>query len=137
MLTVAVAVAVTEGVSAQDAAGHGAPEWVISESQISRGLQPAGQRHGRSCRPSPGNWGMSFSLHCRQGRTEAMFVIPDFIRFPAGASFPVGYLTVSPEALRSRSVERRWVERRGVEKGWDELSSSVPTPPSRGMPWVF
>lgn len=121
MLAVTVA---GQGALAQDIAGHGAPEWVISETRSPVDYSPQVSATVASS-PSPGNWGMSFSLHCRQGRTEALFVIPDFVRFPAGASFPVEYFTVSPEALRSRSVERRWIERRGVEKGWDELSSSV------------
>ena len=92
-----------------------AAEWVISETRSPVDYSPQISAMMASS-PSPGNWGMSFSLHCRQGRTEALFVIPDFARFPAGASFPVEYFTVSQEAIRSRSVERRWVERRGVEK---------------------
>jgi hypothetical protein len=123
-LTVAVA---GQGALAQVVAGRsgdGGAEWVISETRSPVDYSPQVSATVASS-PSPGNWGMSFSLHCRQGRTEALFVIPDFARYPSGASFPVEYFTISPEALKSRSVERRWIERRGVEKGWDELSSSV------------
>lgn len=130
ILSLALSLSLTvagQGVLAQDTAGHGgngAAEWVISETRSPVDYSPQVSATVAS-NPSPGNWGMSFSLHCRQGRTEALFVIPDFVRYPAGASFPVEYFTISPEALRTRSVERRWIERRGVERRWDELSSSV------------
>jgi hypothetical protein len=117
-LVLLLAVAGT-GAKAQDSG-----EWVVSETRSPVDYSPQISAMIAST-PSPGNWGMSFSLHCRQGRTEALFVIPDFARFPAGNSFPVEYFTVSQDAIRTRAVERRWVERRGVEKRWDEVSRSV------------
>jgi hypothetical protein len=72
-----------------------------------------------------GNPKMSFSMHCRRGRTEAMLEIADFARYPLGSSFEIEYLVVSQEAIRNRSVERRWVRQRGVEQRWNELSQSI------------
>jgi hypothetical protein len=106
------------------AGGSGPEEWVVSETRSPVDYSPQVSAMIASV-PSPGNWGMSFSLHCRQGRTEALFGIPDFARFPAGSGFPVEYLAVSQQAIDARSVERRWVERRGVEKSFDEVSGAV------------
>ena len=104
--------------------GGDAEEWVISETRSPVDYSPQVSAMIASI-PSPGNWGMSFSLHCRQGRTEALFGIPDFARYPAGSAFPMEYLAVSQQAIDARSVERRWVERRGVEKRFDEVSGAV------------
>ena len=68
---------------------------------------------------------MTFSMHCRRGKTEAVFAIPDFARYPPGSSFDMEYLVVSQEAIRTHSVDRRWVRQRGVEQRWNELSGSI------------
>jgi hypothetical protein len=73
----------------------------------------------------PGVPRMSFSLHCRRGRTEAVLEIADFARYPPGSNFVMEYLVISQEAIRTHTVERRWERQRGVEQRWNELNGSI------------
>jgi len=110
--------------AADDRNQGGSRNWVVSETRSPVDYSP--QISATIVSTSfPGDPEMSFSMHCRQGRTEAVFGISDFARYPAGSSFAVEYLVISQEAIKTHSVERRWMEQRGVEKRWNELSRSI------------
>ena len=98
--------------------------WIISETKSPVDYSPQISATIFSALLSGGPQ-MSFSMHCRRGRTEAVFEIPDFARYPPGSSFVMEYLIVTQEAVRTHSVEPRWVKQRGVEQRWNELSGSI------------
>jgi hypothetical protein len=104
----------------REAAGN----WIISETRSPVDYSPQISATILST-PSPGDPQMSFSMFCRQGKTDAVFGIADFARYPAGASFAFDYLIISEEAIRNHLVERRWVQQRGVERRWNELNRSI------------
>ena len=107
-----------------DQSGENSGNWVISETKSPVDYSPQISATTLSAL-LPGVPQMSFSMHCRRGKTEAVFEIVDFARYPPGSSFEVEYLVVSQEAIRTHSVERRWVRQRGVEQRWNELSGSI------------
>ena len=72
-----------------------------------------------------GNPKMSFSMHCRRGRTEAMLEIADFARYPLGSSFEIEYLVVSQEA-----IQPSWSSIRTNASTARSASPSAPSTPS-------
>jgi len=98
--------------------------WIISETKSPVDYSPQISA-AISSASSPGDSPMSFTMYCRRGKTEAVFEIADFARYPPGSSFMIEYLIVSQEGIRNRSVERRWVQQRGVEQRWNELNRSI------------
>jgi hypothetical protein len=109
---------------ADDGSRDDSANWIISETKSPVDYSPQISATIFSAL-FPGDPRMSFSMHCRRGRTEAVFEIADFARYPPGSSFEMEYLVVSQEAIRNHSVERRWVRQRGVEQRWNELSGSI------------
>jgi hypothetical protein len=107
-----------------DRSQEGSANWIISETKSPVDYSPQISATIFSAL-LPGGPRTSFSMHCRRGRTEAVFEIPDFARYPPSSSFVMEYLVVSQEAIRTHSVERRWVQQRGVEQRWNELSRSI------------
>src|SRR3954464_15594408 len=95
----------------REAAGN----WIISETRSPVDYSPQISATILSA-PSPGDPQMSFSMFCRQGKTDAAWGIGDFARYPAGASFAFDYLIISEEARRDHSVERRWVQQHGLRR---------------------
>jgi hypothetical protein len=98
--------------------------WVVSETKSPVDYSPQVSATISSTL-FPGDPRISFSMYCRRGKTEAVFEISDFARYPSGSSFVVEYLAISQEAINNRSVERRWVQQRAAEQRWNELSSSI------------
>ena len=109
---------------ADDRSREESGNWIISETKSPVDYSP--QISATIFSPQfPGNPRMSFTLHCRRGRTEAVLEIADFARYPPGSSFVMEYLVVSQEAIRNHMVERRWERQRGVEQRWDEMNGSI------------
>ena len=109
---------------ADDQSREDSANWIISETKSPVDYSPQISATIFSAL-LPGGSRMSFSMHCRRGRTEAVFEIAEFARYPPGSSFVMEYIVVSQEAIRTHSVERRWVQQRGVEQRWNELSGSI------------
>jgi hypothetical protein len=101
-----------------------AENWIISEttSPVDYSLQVSATMFSIT---SSGNQPVSFSMHCRQGRTEVMLGITDFARYPAGAAIVLEFLVLSEEAIGNHTIERRWVQYRGEERRWNEINRST------------
>jgi len=109
---------------ADDRSQEDPANWIISETKSPVDYSPQISATIFSAL-LPGGSRMSFSMHCRRGKTEAVFEIAEFARYPPGSSFVMEYIVVSQEAIKTHSVERRWVRQRGVEQRWNELSGSI------------
>jgi hypothetical protein len=101
-----------------------ASNWMVSEttSPVDYSLQITATTFSIT---SLGEPQMSLAMHCRRGRTDVVVGIADFARYPAGATIMLDYVVISQEAIRKRWVERRWMQRDGVEQRWNEGNSSV------------
>lgn len=109
---------------ADDAPRAEAVDWVISEtaSPVDYSRQVSATMLSAA---SSGEREMSFAMHCRQGRTELVLGIGDFARYPAGTALVLEFLALDQEAMRDQTVERRWVQQRGQERRWNELSGTT------------
>lgn len=101
-----------------------AENWIISEttSPVDYSRQVSATMLSVT---SSENQPMSFSMHCRQGKTEVMLGITDFARYPAGAAIALEFLVLSEEAIGNHAIERRWVQYRGEERRWNEISRTT------------
>jgi len=101
-----------------------ASNWVVSETTSPVDYSPQISATTFSI-TSPGEPQMSLAMHCRRGRTDVVVGVADFARYPAGATIMLDYVVISQEAIRKRWVERRWMQRGGVEQRWNEVNRSV------------
>ncbi|UEM01720.1 hypothetical protein JL101_017120 [Skermanella rosea] len=110
--------------TADDAPRTEAADWIVSETASPVDYSRQVSATMLSAAP-PGEREMSFAMHCRQGKTELVLGVPDFARYPAGTALVLEFLPLTEEAMRDQTVERRWVQHRGQEQRWNELSGTT------------